>query len=138
MKNLICTAKKNTVITYRDEDFTFAESVYAGDILLLTEAEEAYSDLFHDLCYYGNYRGDAIVIFADEYDIEEDVVITYEELMALAKEHYNDGGDATYECCDEQWFNTYVSLFGNMTKGKALKMFYTDAAVRRDIEATAW
>ena len=54
--------------------------------------------------------------------------LTYQELMELAKQHYNEGGDATYECCDERWFNDYVEQFGPMTKKKALNMFRIDKA----------
>ena len=64
--------------------------------------------------------------------------LTYEELMALAKEHYNDGGDQTYECWDERAFNVYVEMFGPITKKKALEMFRLDKAVYDDIAATAW
>ena len=52
--------------------------------------------------------------------------LTYEELMALAKEHYNRGGDATYECWDEEQYKTYVEMFGPMTKKAALEMFRAD------------
>ena len=54
--------------------------------------------------------------------------LTYQELMDLAKQHYNEGGDATYECCDEKWFNDYVEQFGPMTKKIALNMFKIDKA----------
>lgn len=54
--------------------------------------------------------------------------LTYQELMELAKQHYNEGGDATYECCDERWFNDYVEQFGPMTKKIALNMFKIDKA----------
>ena len=54
--------------------------------------------------------------------------LTYEELMALALENYSKGGDATYECWDQQTFNDYVNQFGPMTKTKALKMFRNDKA----------
>ena len=64
--------------------------------------------------------------------------LTYEELMNLAKEHYNEGGDQTYECWDEKWFNLYVELFGPMTKKIALDMFRMDKARYDDIAATAW
>ena len=64
--------------------------------------------------------------------------LTYEELMALAKEHYNEGGDQTYECWDEKTFNEYVSMFGPMTKKKALEMFRLDKEVYDDIAGTAW
>ena len=63
--------------------------------------------------------------------------LTYEELMQLAKEHYNEGGDATYECWDESAFNEYVEMFGPMTKKAALEMFRLDKAIYDDIAATA-
>ena len=52
--------------------------------------------------------------------------LTYDELMALALENYSKGGDATYECWDQQTFDDYVQQFGPMTKTKALKMFRAD------------
>ena len=64
--------------------------------------------------------------------------LTYDELMALALENYDRGGDQTYECWDEKTFNLYVSMFGAMTKRKALDMFRRDKAVYDDISATAW
>ncbi len=65
--------------------------------------------------------------------------LTYEELMELAKLHYNEGGDQTYECCDRKWFDEYVRMFGPMTKKDALEMFRIDKARYDDIAATvAW
>ena len=64
--------------------------------------------------------------------------LTYEELMDLAKQHYNEGGDQTYECWDKTTFNYYVELFGPMTKKRALDMFRMDKARYDDIAATAW
>ena len=64
--------------------------------------------------------------------------LTYEDLMELAKKHYNEGGDQTYECCDERWFNDYVSMFGPITKKKALEMFRIDKSKYDDIAGTAW
>ena len=64
--------------------------------------------------------------------------LTFEELMELAKEHYNEGGDQTYECCDQRWFDMYVEMFGPMTKNRALEMFRLDKARYDDIAATAW
>lgn len=49
--------------------------------------------------------------------------MTYEELMALALKHYNEGGDGVYECWDEQTFNDYVAEHGVITEEVALKMF---------------
>lgn len=54
--------------------------------------------------------------------------LSYDELMLLAKEHYNEGGDFTYECASEQWYNDYVSMFGAMTRKDALEMFRRDKA----------
>ena len=58
--------------------------------------------------------------------------LTYEELMEYAKQHYDKGGDITYECCNKQWFDDYVEMFGPMTKRKALNMFRLDDAIARD------
>lgn len=49
--------------------------------------------------------------------------MNYEELMEYARQHYNKGGDAIFECWDESTFNEYVELFGPVTKRKALEMF---------------
>ena len=49
--------------------------------------------------------------------------MTYEELMALALKHYNEGGDGVYECWDRQTFDEYVAEFGEITHEDALKMF---------------
>ena len=64
--------------------------------------------------------------------------LTYEELMELAKQHYNDGGDQTFECWDKQFYNMYIEMFGSITKSKALAMFKRDKARYEDIKATAW
>lgn len=49
--------------------------------------------------------------------------MTYGELIEYAKAHYNKGGDDIYECWDERTFDEYVSMFGTITKSKALEMF---------------
>lgn len=59
--------------------------------------------------------------------------LTFDELMSLALEHYNDGGDSTFECWDRNTFDDYVKLFGPMTKTKALKMFKDDKAQMDDM-----
>lgn len=64
--------------------------------------------------------------------------LTYEELMALALEHYNEGGDSTYECLDERAFNEYVKEYGPMTKEDALEKFAIDLAIFNDYRATVW
>lgn len=33
--------------------------------------------------------------------------LTYEELIDLAKKHYNDGGDGVVECWDRNTFDSY-------------------------------
>ena len=49
--------------------------------------------------------------------------LTYTELMDLALEYYNKGGDTVYECWDEAYVNEYVARFGVITKTKALQIF---------------
>ncbi len=49
--------------------------------------------------------------------------LTYKELIELAEENYNRGGDAIVECWTEEMFNNYVEDFGPVTKAKALRMF---------------
>lgn len=49
--------------------------------------------------------------------------LTYEELVKLAEENYTKGGDVVCECWDKEFFDTYVEMFGPMTRDKALKMF---------------
>jgi len=56
--------------------------------------------------------------------------LTYKELMALALEHYEEGGDMTYECVDEKMFN---ESYNKLTKAEALKMFKRDNSIRADI-----
>ena len=49
--------------------------------------------------------------------------LTYEEFIALAKENYNKGGDVAVECWDQKTFETYVEMFGPVTKTEARQMF---------------
>lgn len=49
--------------------------------------------------------------------------LTYKQFMALALEHYNNGGDSVYECWEEYQFNDYVHQFGPITTKEALKIF---------------
>lgn len=65
-----------------------------------------------------------------------DRILTYQDLRDLALQHYDDGGDATYECCDERWFNDYVKQFGPMTEKTALHMFEIDKQIARMREWT--
>ncbi len=60
--------------------------------------------------------------------------LTYDELMAYARKHYNKGGDGVYECWDENTYNEYVEMFGPITKSKALAMFRDDYQIRKDRE----
>jgi hypothetical protein len=59
--------------------------------------------------------------------------MTYEELMALALKHYNEGGDGVYECWDKQTFDEYVAEHGEITHTDALKMFGIWESVCNDI-----
>ena len=49
--------------------------------------------------------------------------LTYEGLMALARENYGKGGDGYVECWDERTFAYFVKEFGPITKARALQMF---------------
>ena len=49
--------------------------------------------------------------------------MSYDELMAFALAHYNEGGDGVYECWDELSFRYYCEEFGPMTKEKANSLF---------------
>lgn len=59
--------------------------------------------------------------------------MTYEELMALALKHYNEGGDGVYECWDRQTFNEYVKVHGKITKKIAFEMFGVYKSVWEDL-----
>lgn len=54
-------------------------------------------------------------------------ILTYNELMELAKEFYNEGGDGIYECWDECTYNYYVQEFGPITVETAFVLFGVDA-----------
>lgn len=58
--------------------------------------------------------------------------MTYEELMAFALKHYNEGGDGLYECWDRHTFDEYVHEFGPITERDALKMFGVWDAICKD------
>ena len=64
--------------------------------------------------------------------------MSYEELMAFALKHYNEGGDGVYECWDKRTFDEYVAEFGPITKSKALKMFKEHDSIGAEYRATAW
>lgn len=64
--------------------------------------------------------------------------LTYNELMELAKQNYNKGGDGVFECWDERTYNEYVELFGAITKRGALAMFRRNYSIDREYAATAW
>ena len=62
--------------------------------------------------------------------------LTYEELIAFAKEHYTEGGDAIYECWEEYQYNDYVKEFGPITKEVALEMFNFHLEIWNNYQAT--
>lgn len=62
--------------------------------------------------------------------------LTYSEFMELAMQNYRKGGDEYVECWDESCFTEYVSLFGGITKTKALNMFKRSYAIQKD--RSAW
>ena len=62
--------------------------------------------------------------------------LTYEKLIAFAKEHYCEGGDAVYECWEKYQFDDYVKEFGPITKKVALDIFRINLEVWEDMQAT--
>jgi hypothetical protein len=64
-------------------------------------------------------------------------LLTWPELLKLARKHYNDGGDGIVECWTESDFDEYVSEFGPMTEADALQMFGDRDEIIRDMEADA-
>ena len=49
--------------------------------------------------------------------------LTFAELMELARENYNKGGDGYAECWDERVFAYFVKEYGPITRARALQMF---------------
>lgn len=64
--------------------------------------------------------------------------LTYEELIALAQEHYTEGGDGVVECWESYQFDDYVKEFGPMTRADALALFRLYKSQEREMAATAW
>lgn len=64
--------------------------------------------------------------------------LTYEELMKLALEFYEEGGDCVYECWDEKVFKEDCELCGPMTVERAYGIFKLYKDVWDDIQATIW
>ena len=60
--------------------------------------------------------------------------MTYEELLELAKKHYNRGGDMVLECWDERFYNEYICMFGPISEKQALQLFETNYYIQQDIE----
>ena len=48
--------------------------------------------------------------------------VTFEELIELAKKHYNKGGDGIVECWDRHTFDEYVRMFGPISKRAAMRL----------------
>ena len=63
--------------------------------------------------------------------------ITWPELLKLAREHYNAGGDGIVECWTESDFDEYVQEYGPMTERQALDMFTDRDEIIRDMQADA-
>ncbi len=61
-------------------------------------------------------------------------VLSYEEVIALARENYNNGGDIVFECWDEKFYNDYVKEFGPISKEKLLSVFSTHKSVELEAE----
>ena len=59
--------------------------------------------------------------------------LTYDEMLKLALDHYEKGGDGFVECWDEKMFDEYIEEFGPFTRAKALKMFKSYQACTEDM-----
>ena len=65
-----------------------------------------------------------------------DKVLTYAELITLAKKHYNEGGDGIVECWSERDFDEYVKEFGPVTVGIAFSIMEVhDVDIKAEITA---
>ncbi len=53
---------------------------------------------------------------------EENKTLSYDELISLARKHYNDGGDGIVECWDENTYNTYIKEYGPITTKVAMQI----------------
>lgn len=67
---------------------------------------------------------------------EMDKVLTYAELIALARKHYNEGGDGIVECWSERDFDEYVKECGPVTMGIAFSIMEVhDVDIKAEINA---
>lgn len=64
--------------------------------------------------------------------------MTYEELMAFALTHYEEGGDGVYECWDRRTYDEYTAEFGPIDEKKALQMFEQYESIVNEYKATEW
>ena len=58
---------------------------------------------------------------ASEFGKGEDLSLG--ELLTLAKENYNEGGDAVYECWDQNFYDDYVKECGPVRRKDVKKLF---------------
>ena len=66
--------------------------------------------------------------------------LTFAELMELARENYNKGGDSYAECWDERVLAYFVKEYGPITRERALQMFaaaFDEEKEERAIQAAA-
>ena len=65
--------------------------------------------------------------------------ISYEEFQKLGKKYYNRGGDVIVECWDEQAYNEYCEMFGQMTERGALNLIgMYDEDEKEEAAAKKW
>lgn len=64
-------------------------------------------------------------------------MMTYEEVIEFAKQHYNEGGDCIYECLDRKDYEREVADGRKFTKTALLKEFKIAESIRREYEAMA-
>lgn len=76
------------------------------------------ADIFNYITEHTNMRPADWALRA----VPDDYILSFPELIELAKKHYNEGGDGIVECWDENTFNEYVSLFGPLTQASAMRL----------------
>ena len=65
--------------------------------------------------------------------------ISYEEFQALGHKYYTKGGDVIVECWDEQAYNEYCEMFGQMTERGALNLIgMYDEVEKEEAAAKKW
>ena len=135
MDNITCDPSKCPLDQLENEVGEIADRYTDGNASPEYEGED-----FADEEYSGSKIYNAILkLYGRENELTESIsneddskALTYDELLKLALENYNIGGDGVYECWDEEDFNNYVEEFGPITHSKALEIFKTNNELNKE------